>query len=110
MEAFMSEWDERKKGFEKRHELEAALRFRALARRNKLIGLWAAEKLGLAGAAAEDYARKLVDAQVGADDAALTAWLGQELAKVDPPISSHRIERRILEATAKAEKEIFEGR
>ena len=106
----MSEWDKRKEGFEKRHEIDATLRFRALARRNKLIGLWAAEKLGLSGAPAEDFARKLVDAQIGADDAALAAWLGQELAAVDPPTSAHRIERRIREVTAQAEKEIFEGR
>jgi hypothetical protein len=106
----MSEWDKRKEGFEKKHEIDAQLRFRALARRNKLIGLWAAEKLGLAAEAAEDYSRKLVDAQVGADEAALAAWLGQEFAAVDPPISAHRIERHIREATAKAEKEVFEGR
>ena len=107
----MGIWETREATFEKAQEIDAALRFRSLARRNKLIGLWAAEKLGLPGSAAIDYAHALVDAQVGKDDdEALAAWLGHELAALDPPLSAHRIRRRIDEMTVRAAKEIFEGR
>ena len=73
----MGIWETREATFEKIQEIDASLRFRSLARRNKLVGLWAAEKLGLHGDAATQYARELVDAQVGKDDdEALAAWLG----------------------------------
>jgi hypothetical protein len=107
----MSEWDARAAAFEKAQELDAELRFKSLARRNKLIGLWAAGRLGLGEAEAETYAMRLVEAQVeNDDDDALAAWLGKELANVAPPISAHRIQRRIGELTAIAAREIFEGR
>ena len=107
----MGIWETRKATFEKVQEIDAALRFRSLARRNKLIGLWAAEKLGIRGDAAIQYARRLVDAEVGKDDdEALAARLGHELSSLDPPLSAHRIRRRIDEMTVRAAKEIFEGR
>ena len=107
----MGTWETREATFEKVEEIDAALRFRSLARRNKLIGLWAAEKLGIRGDAAVSYARALVDAQVGKDDdEALAAWLGHELASLDPPLSAHRIRRRIDEMTVRAAKEIFAGK
>ena len=107
----MGIWETREATFEKIQEIDASLRFRSLARRNKLVGLWAAEKLGLNGDAATQYARELVDAQVGKDDdEALAAWLGHELSSLDPPLSAHRIRRRIYEMTLRAAKEIFEGK
>ena len=48
-EARMDEFDRRKKGFDKFFALSEALRFKALSRRNRAVGEWAAEKLGLAG-------------------------------------------------------------
>ncbi len=107
----MSEWTTREAGFEKGLELDAALRFKSLARRNKLLGLWAAGKLGLSEPEAEAYAMRFVAAQVeNDDDNALAAWLGKELAHLDPPMSEHRVQRRIGELTAIAAREIFEGR
>src|SRR5260370_37764235 len=61
----MSEFDNREEGFEKRFAVDEELAFKALARRNKLIGLWLAGELGLAAAEAKPYAEALVDAQVG---------------------------------------------
>ena len=58
----MTTFDTREEGFEKKFAHDEELRFKATARRNKLIGLWAAEKLGLAGAAAESYAKDVVAA------------------------------------------------
>jgi hypothetical protein len=56
----MSTFDKREEGFEKKFAHDEELRFKASARRNKLLGLWAAEKLGLTGDAAAAYAKEVV--------------------------------------------------
>jgi hypothetical protein len=56
----MTTFDKREEGFEKKFAHDEELRFKATARRNKLLGMWAAEKLGLAGAEAESYAKEVV--------------------------------------------------
>lgn len=67
----MTTFDKREEGFERKFAHDEELRFKATARRNKLLGLWAAEKLGLSGAAAEDYAKEVVKSdfkEAGEDD------------------------------------------
>jgi hypothetical protein len=67
----MTTFDKREEGFEKKFAHDEELRFKANARRNKLLGLWAAEKLGLAGAEADAYAKEVVVAdfeRAGDDD------------------------------------------
>ena len=56
----MSGFDKRQEGFEKKFALDAEQKFKAEARRNKLLGLWAAEKLGHTGDAAAAYAKEVV--------------------------------------------------
>src|SRR6201986_1591116 len=58
----MTTFDKREEGFEKKFAHDEEVRFKANARRNKLLGLWAAEKLGLSGAAADAYAKEVVAA------------------------------------------------
>src|SRR5262245_60318799 len=53
-------FDKREEGFEKKFAHDEELRFKANARRNKLLGMWAAEKLGITGADAEAYAKEVV--------------------------------------------------
>src|ERR1700716_885808 len=53
----MTTFDRREEGFEKKFAHDEELRFKAEARRNKLLGLWVAEQLGLSGDAANDYAK-----------------------------------------------------
>lgn len=67
----MTTFDKREEGFEKKFAHDEELRFKANARRNKLFGLWAAEKLGLSGADADKYAKDVVMAdfeEAGDDD------------------------------------------
>ncbi|MFT4955792.1 MAG: hypothetical protein ACI8U3_002191 [Brevundimonas sp.] len=69
----MTTFDEREKGFENKFAHEQDQEFRAVARRNKLLGLWAAEKMGLSAESAENYAAAVVRAdfeQPGDDDVA----------------------------------------
>ena len=56
-------FDKREDGFEKKFAHDEELKFKASARRNKLLGLWAAEKMGLSGAPAEAYAQEVVMAE-----------------------------------------------
>ena len=58
----MSTFDKREKGFESKYVHDQEIAFKATARRNKLLGLWAAEKLGLADEAAAAYAKEVVKA------------------------------------------------
>jgi len=62
----MTTFDEREEGFEKKFAFEEELKFKAEARRNRLLGLWAAEQLGLSGTAADSYARDVVGANLAA--------------------------------------------
>ena len=67
----MTTFDKREEGFEKKFAHDEELRFKASARRNKLLGMWAAEKMGIAGADAEAYAKEVVVAdfeEAGDDD------------------------------------------
>jgi hypothetical protein len=60
----MTTFDKREEGFEKKFAHDAELKFKAEARRNKLLGNWAAGKLGLSGAAADAYAKEVVIADL----------------------------------------------
>ena len=56
----MKKLDERKKGYEGKFARDQELEFKILARRNKYLGVWAAEKLGLSGPAVQDYCNDVV--------------------------------------------------
>jgi len=56
----MTTFDKREEAFEKRFALDEEQKFKAEARSNRLLGLWAAEKLGLSGEAAKNYAAETV--------------------------------------------------
>ena len=67
----MTTFDKREEGFEKKFALDEEQLFKAGARRNKLLGMWAAEKLGLSGPTADAYAKEVVMAdfeEAGDDD------------------------------------------
>ncbi|MEL6644702.1 MAG: DUF1476 domain-containing protein [Pseudomonadota bacterium] len=58
----MTTFDDRESAFENKFAHDAEMQFKAEARTNKLLGLWAAELLGLEGAAADSYAKDVVKA------------------------------------------------
>lgn len=73
----MTTFDERERSYEKKFALDEELRFRVEQRRNKLLGQWAAAKLGLAGPAVEDYikaVRKADLASKGDEDVFQKIW------------------------------------
>ncbi|MBM4106639.1 MAG: DUF1476 domain-containing protein [Phycisphaerae bacterium] len=74
----MSGFDDRLKGFEAKYSHDQDVQFRVTARRNRLLGLWAAAKLGLAGDAATEYAATVVksDFEKPGDDDVIAKVLG----------------------------------
>ncbi|MEO1474930.1 MAG: DUF1476 domain-containing protein [Pseudomonadota bacterium] len=60
----MSQFDDRKRGEEAKFAMDEALEFKVMARRNKLLGLWAADLLGITGDAADTYAKSVVMADL----------------------------------------------
>jgi hypothetical protein len=106
----MSTFDQREESFEKRFAHDEELKFRAEARRNKLVGLWAAEKLGKTGAEADAYADKLVAAEVAADaDEKVVAQVLGDFKAAGVDQSEHQIRRTMDEMLAKAKTEIQAG-
>ena len=103
----MSSFDEREKGFETKfkHDLETA--FKVNARRNKLLGLWAAKQLGLAGAAAEDYAKTVVmaDMEKPGDDDVVQKVLN-DLAAKGVGVTAHRIRAEMDSLLPVARKQV----
>jgi hypothetical protein len=107
----MTSFDKREEGFERAFTLQDELRFKARARRNRRLGEWAAEQLGLSGQAQQDYVTSLVERQVlTPDDQTLVAELAKALDNVAPQISEHRIRRRLDEFESEAAREIQAGR
>lgn len=56
----MTSFDDREKAYEKKFAHDEELKFKATARRNKLLGRWAAEKMGMSGEEVESYAKAVV--------------------------------------------------
>jgi hypothetical protein len=95
-------FDKREEGFEKRFALSEELRFKTLARRNRALGMWAAELLGRRGEEAQAYAGALVAEQVGRGEDELAAALASRFAAAGIDVSAHRIQSKIAEVTAEA--------
>lgn len=103
----MTTFDDRKDTFEKKFAHDANLKFRAEARRNKLLGEWAAGMLGLTGKAAEDYPKSVIVAdlkEAGDEDVFRKIRADFDAAKIDQ--SDHQIRRHMDEFMAKAIEQI----
>ena len=106
----MTTFDKREEGFERKFAHDEELRFKANARRNKLLGLWAAEKLGLSGDAANAYAKEVVmsDFEEAGDDDVLKK-VQKDLAAKGLASSEQDVRRAMTELMEKAITEIQSG-
>ena len=105
----MTSFEDREKGEEAKFHHEQELAFKARARRNHLFGLWAAEKLGLDAAAAENYARELMTAAFGkhGDEAVLAKIEADFKAKgVGLTLDTARIRLELDRCLAEAKKQL----
>lgn len=99
----MSSMKDREEGFERKFAFDEELRFKANARRNKALGLWAAEKLGKSGADADAYAKEVVMsdiAEAGDHDVLRKVKADFDAAGVDQ--SEHQIRKTMDDLMAKA--------
>ena len=102
----MTTFDDREKSFEAKYHHDEELNFKIGVRRNKLLGLWAAEKLGITGADADAFAKEVVqsDFEKPGDDDVVEKLVGDFAAR-NVEITEHAIRREMerLIAVAKAE-------
>lgn len=106
----MTSFEDRQKGFENKFALDAELEFKATARRNKLLGLWAAEKLGKTGEDAVQYAKDVVIADleaVGNED--VIDKLLKDFGRAGLTISINEINAEMERLLPIAQKQILEG-
>jgi hypothetical protein len=107
----MTTFDKREEGFEKQFAHDEELKFRATARRNRLLGLWAAEKLGLTGAAVDAYAKEVVAADFEeAGDGDVFRKLRKDFDAKGVDQSDHQIRRTMEELMAIAVGQIKAGK
>ena len=103
----MASMDDRKDAFEKKFAHDEELKFKAMARRNKLLGLWAAEKLGKTGEAADAYAKEVIVAdfeEAGDDDVFRKVRADFDAAGVQQ--SDHQIRRTMDELLDQAIEQV----
>jgi len=103
-------FDKREEGFEAKYAHDETLRFKAEARRNRLLGLWAAEKLGKTGEAATEYAKSVVAAdfeEAGEEDVFRKIRADFDAAGVKE--SDHQIRRTMTELMGTAIQQIESG-
>jgi hypothetical protein len=107
----MTTFDKRKEGFEQQFAHDEELRFKATARRNRMLGMWAAEKLGLAGPEAEAYAKSVVMADFEeAGDHDVFRKIRADFDAKNVAQSDHQIRRTMDELLAKAATDIKTGK
>ena len=103
----MSDMKDREKGFERKFAFDEETRFKANARRNKLLGLWAAEKLGKSGADADAYAKEVVMSDIEeASDHDVFRKVRADFDAAGVEQSDHQIRRTMDELMALAVEQI----
>lgn len=103
----MTTFDKREEAFESKFAHDEELKFKATARRNKLLGLWAAELLGHEGDKAEEYAQSVVRAdfeEPGEEDVFRKIRADFDAASIDQ--SDHQIRRTMNELMGQAIEQI----
>ncbi|MGB3718612.1 MAG: DUF1476 domain-containing protein [Proteobacteria bacterium] len=107
----MTTFDEREKAFEKKFAHDQELKFKAEARRNKLLAEWAAEKLGLSGAEVEDYIRAVVRADLAeAGDQDVFRKVRGDFDAKGVQISDEELRSKMQEFLAEAVKQVEASR
>ncbi len=107
----MTTFDKREEGFEKQFAHDEELKFKATSRRNKLLGLWAAEKLGRSGPDADSYAKEVVMAdfeEAGDDD--VFRKIRKDLDAKGIAVPDQDIRRAMLDLMGTAVEQIKAGK
>ena len=106
----MSGFDKRREGYENKFAHDEQLKFKATARRNKLLGLWAAEKMGITGEAADAYAKEVIKSdyeEAGDDD--VFRKIRKDFDAQSVAVSDHQIRREMEDLMHKAVEQVQSG-
>jgi hypothetical protein len=105
-----SAFSDREKAFEDKWAHDEELRFKVLARRNNLLGHWAATEMGLKGPAADDYARAVIQAELTKDgDQAVFLKLKADFAAANVARTDHFLRLKMDELFKAAKNEVIHG-
>ena len=104
----MTTFEDREKEFEAQFKHDQEFRFKVTARRNRLLGLWAAERMGLLGDAAEEYAKRVVEAQFGpGGDKRVVDKVVTDLGAKDPTITPARTQFELEHFAEQAKQQLM---
>ena len=104
----MTTFDAREREFEARFKHDQELQFKITARRNRLLGLWAAQHLGLLGAAAEAYAQRVVEAQLQPGGTKnVVDKLAADLGAKDPTFTADRVRFELEHFAEEAKRQLM---
>jgi hypothetical protein len=106
----MTTFDNREKAFEDKFARDADLQFRTTARRNKLLGLWAAKQLKLTAEEADAYAKSVVQADFEeAGDEDVYRKIYGDLSARGVEVSEHQVRRAMEETMVEARRQMMEA-
>jgi hypothetical protein len=106
-----SGFEDREKNYEAKWAHDEDLRFRTISRRNRLLGLWAADQLNLTGPAAESYVNDLLALEVrGARDEDIARKLHEDFTSHHVEVSEHAIHRKMEALLAEAAEQLARER
>jgi hypothetical protein len=106
----MTTFDDREKAFEKKYVMDEELSFKIQARRNKLLGLWAADLMGKTSAEAEAYAKEVVLSEyeeAGDQDVERKVWKDLEGSAVS--VTRNELRAKMDALMAEARRQVMEG-
>jgi hypothetical protein len=103
----MTAFDERERAFETRFQHDQELQFKVKARRNRLLGLWAAKRMGFDAATAETYAREVVDAEFAGGDRHIVEKVCADLNARGQSCTSAQIEFELTHLAETAKTQIM---
>jgi hypothetical protein len=105
----MPTFADREKEFEARFRHDHEFRFKVTARRNRLLGLWAAEQLGLLGDAAEAYGKRVVDSQFErGGDRNVIDKVAADVGTKDPTITASRVRFELEHFAEQAKRQLLQ--
>lgn len=104
----MTTFDDREKAFEAKYRLDQEVQFKVNIRRDKLLGLWAAERLGLEGDAAKAYALSVVDAEFSEPDHDASHKVARDFAAKGIAIDEAALGKEVLRFQELARQQIID--
>ena len=106
----MTTFDDRQKAFESKYARDQEMQFKVTARRNRLLGQWAAKKMGLTEAEADAYARDVIraDFEEAGDEDVVRKLLG-DLTSAGVEVDDTEIRRQLEHKTVEARRHFIEA-